>query len=54
MAKTKIIILRTKEIISTAILIVFAVLLILLLVFLFGPDKDAVKETTSDKIYNAG
>lgn len=54
MAKTKIIILRTKEIISTAVLIVFAVLLILLLVFLFGPDKDAVKETTSDKIYNAG
>ena len=54
MANTKIIILRTKEIISTIFLVILAILLIMLLIFIFGPKKEAAQETTSDKIYNAG
>ncbi len=40
MAKTKIIVLQMKEIIYTAIFVGLGILLILLLTFMFLPDKD--------------
>ncbi len=54
MAKTKIIIIQMKEIVSTAVLVILGILLIVLLVFIFGPKKDKSGETDSAAIYNAG
>lgn len=54
MAKTKIIIIQMKEIVSTAVLVILGILLIVLLVFIFGPKKDKSGETASAAIYNAG
>ena len=54
MAKTKIIIIQMKEIVSTAVLVILVILLIVLLVFIFGPKKDKSGETDSAAIYNAG
>lgn len=54
MSKTKIIIIQMKEIVSTAVLVILGILLIVLLVFIFGPKKDKSGETSSAAIYNAG
>lgn len=52
-SKTKIIVLHMKEIIYTAIFLALAVLLILLLVFMFRPGSGK-KQTASDKQYTPG
>lgn len=54
MAKTKIIIIQMKEIVSTAVLVILGILLIVLLVFIFGPKRDKSGEASSAAIYNAG
>ena len=41
-SKTKIIVLRMKEIIYTALFIGFAIVLIMLLLFMFRPKKDGI------------
>lgn len=52
-SKTKIIVLHMKEIIYTAIFLALAILLILLLVFMFRPGSGK-KQTASDKQYTPG
>ena len=54
MAKTKIIIIQTKEIITTALLIALGILLIIFLVFMFKPENDNSNTIESAAIYNAG
>lgn len=54
MAKTKIIIIRTKEIITTALLIALAILLIIFLVFMFKPGNNNKDSVESAALYNAG
>ena len=46
-SKTKIIVLRMKEIIYTALFIGFAIVLIMLFLFMFRPKKDNIPEGTS-------
>lgn len=45
-SKTKIIVLHMKEIIYTALFILLGILLILLLVFMFAPNRGRKKEWT--------
>lgn len=52
-SKTKIVVLHMKEVIYTAIFIVLAIVLILLLVYMFGPGKKE-KVTDTENVYNAG
>lgn len=54
MSKTRIVIIRLKEIIYTAIFVGLGILLILLLVFMFWPKKKNVAFNETDKIYTAG
>ena len=42
--KTKIIVLHMKELIYTGIFVVLGIILILLLIFMFMPDKDGKEE----------
>lgn len=55
-AKTKIIVLRMKEIIYTAIFIGLALLLVMLLLYMFRPgkDKNTPTETAQPTSYNPG
>lgn len=55
-SKTKIIVLRMKEIIYTAIFIGLALLLVMLLLYMFRPrkDKTAPSETAQPASYNPG
>lgn len=52
-SKTKIVVLHMKEVIYTAIFIVLAIVLILLLVYMFGPGKKEKTEDTA-QVYKAG
>lgn len=52
-SKTKIVVLHMKEVIYTAIFIVLAIVLILLLVYMFGPGKKN-GETEEAAAYKAG
>ena len=51
-AKTKIVVLHMKELIYTGIFAVLGILLVLLLVYMFSPDKD--KESRETMKYVAG
>lgn len=53
-SKTKIVVLHLKELIYTAIFAVLGILLILLLIFMFLPDKKADSETEETMQYAAG
>lgn len=55
-AKTKIVVLRMKEIIYTAIFIGFVLLLVMLFLFMFRPGKDETSPTGASKAasYNPG
>nr|WP_123610746.1 hypothetical protein [Mobilisporobacter senegalensis] len=54
MSKTRIVIIQLKEIIYTAIFVGLGILLILLLVFMFAPDKDDSASLDAEKQYTAG
>lgn len=54
MSKTRIVIIQLKEIIYTAIFVGLGILLILLLVFMFAPDKDDSASLDVKKQYTAG
>ncbi len=54
MAKTKIVVLQLKEIIYTVIFAALGILLILLLIFMFWPDKEKDATTTSGNLYVPG
>ena len=45
-AKTKIVVLHMKELIYTGIFAVLGILLVLLLVYMFSPDKDEESRET--------
>ena len=51
-AKTKIIVVKAKELIYTALFICLAILLILLLIFMFAPEEKNVR--TSAGVYTPG
>ena len=51
-SKTKIVVLHMKEIIYTTVFVILGILLIILLTFMFSPEKD--KKTTQDSLYNPG
>ena len=53
-SKTKIIVLRMKEIIYTALFIGFAIVLIMLFLFMFRPKKDNIPEGTSCQASEGG
>lgn len=53
-SKTKIVVLHLKELIYTAIFAVLGILLILLLIFMFLPDKKADGQTNETMQYVAG
>lgn len=48
-SKTKIIVLRMKEIIYTALFIGFAIVLIMLFLFMFRPKKDNISHDAPDQ-----
>lgn len=52
-SKTRIIVLHMKEVIYTAIFIVLAIVLVLLLVFMFGSDRKN-QDAQETAVYNAG
>ncbi len=52
-SKTRIVVLHMKEVIYTAIFIVLAIVLILLLVFMFGSDRNN-QDAQETAVYNAG
>jgi hypothetical protein len=54
MAKTKIVVIQLKEIIYTVIFAVLGILLILLLIFMFWPDKKDETVSENTEIYRAG
>ncbi len=54
MAKTKIVVIQLKEIIYTVIFAALGILLILLLIFMFKPDKDKEASSTETGLYTAG
>ncbi|MBB2182054.1 hypothetical protein H0486_04100 [Lachnospiraceae bacterium MD1] len=54
MAKTKIVVIQLKEIIYTVIFAALGILLILLLIFMFKPDKDNEATSTDAALYTAG
>lgn len=51
-AKTKIIVVKAKELIYTALFICLAIILILLLIFMFAPEEKNVR--TSASVYTPG
>lgn len=53
-AKTKIVVLHMKELIYTGIFAVLGILLVLLLVYMFSPDKDKDEESRETMKYVAG
>ncbi|MDF2537790.1 MAG: putative rane protein [Herbinix sp.] len=54
MAKTKIVVIQLKEIIYTVIFAALGILLILLLIFMFWPDKEDNGTSTSTNLYIPG
>ncbi len=54
MAKTKIVVIQLKEIIYTVIFAALGILLILLLIFMFRPNKDDKAASTETNLYTAG
>lgn len=54
MAKTKIVVIQLKEIIYTVIFAALGILLILLLIFMFRPNKDKETASTDSALYTAG
>ncbi len=54
MAKTKIVVIQLKEIIYTVIFAALGILLILLLIFMFKPDKDDEAASAITDLYTAG
>lgn len=54
MAKTKIVVIQLKEIIYTVIFAALGILLILLLIFMFWPDKEEDTAATSTNLYIPG
>jgi len=52
-SKTRIFVLHSKEILYTALFLVFAIVLVLLLVFMFGNKNDEAEATSASK-YMAG
>ncbi len=54
MAKTKIVVIQLKEIIYTVIFAALGILLILLLIFMFRPNKDDKAASTETDLYTAG
>ncbi|MGF7143568.1 hypothetical protein HNQ56_001995 [Anaerotaenia torta] len=54
MAKTKIVVIQLKEIIYTVIFAALGILLILLLIFMFKPDKDKEASSAETGLYTAG
>ena len=54
MAKTKIVVIQLKEIIYTVIFAALGILLILLLIFMFRPNKDKETASTDSTLYTAG
>ncbi|RDU23934.1 hypothetical protein [Anaerosacchariphilus polymeriproducens] len=53
-SKTKIVVLHLKELIYTGIFIVLGILLIVLLIFMFLPEKETSPQTTPTSQYIAG
>ncbi len=53
-SKTKIVVLHMKELIYTVVFAVLGILLVLLLVFMFLPDKNKKEEATETMKYVAG
>lgn len=53
-SKTKIVVLHLKELIYTGIFIVLGILLIILLVFMFLPEKETSSQSTPTSQYIAG
>ncbi len=54
MAKTKIVVIQLKEIIYTVIFAALGILLILLLIFMFRPNKDDEAASAETDMYTAG
>ncbi len=54
MAKTKIVVIQLKEIIYTVIFAALGILLILLLIFMFKPDKKDEAASSETDMYKAG
>src|SRR5690554_6133203 len=54
MAKTKIVVVHLKEIIYTVIFAALGILLILLLIYMFWPDKSDEVLSNENEIYRAG
>jgi uncharacterized protein with FMN-binding domain len=54
MAKTKIVVIQLKEIIYTVIFAALGILLVLLLIFMFKPDKDENAASADTDQYTAG
>lgn len=54
MAKTKIVVIQLKEIIYTVIFAALGILLILLLIFMFWPDKENEVTSTDTSLYVPG
>lgn len=54
MAKTKIVVIQLKEIIYTVIFAALGILLILLLIFMFKPNKDDEAASADADMYTAG
>ncbi|MDF2484033.1 MAG: putative rane protein [Herbinix sp.] len=54
MAKTKIVVIQLKEIIYTVIFAALGILLILLLIFMFRPNKDKEAASADTDLYTAG
>ncbi len=54
MAKTKIVVIQLKEIIYTVIFAALGILLILLLIFMFKPDKKEEAASSEPDMYKAG
>ncbi len=54
MAKTKIVVIQLKEIIYTVIFAALGILLILLLIFMFKPDKNDEATSSETDMYKAG
>jgi cbb3-type cytochrome oxidase subunit 3 len=54
MAKTKIVVIQLKEIIYTVIFAALGILLILLLIFMFKPDKKDEAASAETNLYTAG
>ena len=53
-SKTKIIVLHMKEVIYTAIFLLFAILLGILIIFMFGPEKNKPASSDEAGLYTPG